>query len=114
MFSYSYPRIHIDDLNEEKLAILFSETDDRHLNQLRVSRCGDVYMEKGGGTEMLSSVKFRFESFCHYNGYTGPIKAGDKEFITHYLNEIRLGWENGASGYIDYSMATVWKKHDES
>ena len=108
LFSYSYPTYNMETLDEDKLAILFAETDDRCLNQLRVEYNGDIYMYKGGGTDHLRNVKFRFESFGHYNGYTGLIKASDPSYIRTQLNEIRLGWERGAKGYIDYPIATMW------
>lgn len=114
LFAYTYPRYSIQELDQEKLAILFAETDDRCLNQLRVDHGGDVYMVKGGGTESLQSVKFRFESFGHYNGYTGPIKASDESYINSHLRDVRLAWERGVKGYVDYPVASMWDAQNRS
>jgi len=108
LFKYHYPRFHIDDLNEENCAELFSEADDRILNQLRVSYDGYVYISKTVGAENLIDVKFRWETYVAYNGYVGPKAASDTNYIKNQLKEITLGWKVGAKGYIDYPILTMY------
>jgi len=107
-FRYSYPQFSIRDFNENMCAILHSEADDRHVNQLRVTEDGYVLISPKGGLNDLDFIKFRFESFGPYNGYVGPRAASDKEYINKQYKELLLAWEVGAKGYIDYPVASVW------
>ncbi len=108
LFKYHYPRFHIDNLNEENCAELFSEADDRIFNQLRVSYDGYVYISKTVGAENLIDVKFRWETFVAYNGYVGPKIASNAEYIKNQLKEIKLAWKVGAKDYIDYPILTMY------
>ena len=105
IFEYSYPRFHITDLTAENCAVLFSEADDSNHNQLRVTKNGYVFISKTTGAEDLSNCLFRWETFCDFNDYVGPRAASDSEYIEEQFKEIKLAWEKGADGMIDYPMS---------
>ena len=109
LFKYHYPRFSVIDFNEEKCAELYSEADDRTLNQIRVSHDGYVYISLDVGADKLHNVKFQFETLCQYNGYVGPKAASDAEYIGSETKDILLGWKRGARGYIDFPVEAVWK-----
>ena len=106
LFEYRYPRFQVDDLNETSLAELFSEADDRNYNQLCVDHGGDVYFTSRH-ERADTGVRFRFEGFHPYNGWAGPKAASDASYINRYLNDIKLAWAHGVTGYIDYPVAEV-------
>lgn len=103
LFTYSYPRYHIDDLNAETCAVLYSESDNRILNQLRVDGDGTVYISKDYvGSANLDGVRFRFETWASHTGYTGPLAASDQEYISRELANIKKAWSMERKGYIDW------------
>lgn len=103
LFTYSYPRYHIDDLNAQTCAVLYSESDDRVRNQLRVDDDGTVYISKDYvGSEELVGVRFRFETWACYGGYVGLLAASDQEDISRELANIKKAWSMERKGYIDW------------
>lgn len=112
LFKYEYPRFFIDDLTVEKCSELYSEADDRVHNQLRVTEDGYVYLSQAVGTRDLIGIRFRFETYCCFNGYVGPKAASKTEFIIEQQRQIRLAWKHGAKGYIDYPVESVCKEED--
>lgn len=112
LFRYSYPRFFINDLTKEKCSELYSEADDRNYNQLRVTDDGYVFISKKVGAQDIHGVRFRFETFVEYNGYTGPKAASDDKYISNQHNEIIKAWELGAKGYIDYPVESVWRSKE--
>ena len=107
LFKYNYPRFHIEDLTEENCAELFSEADDRISNQIRATYDGYVHVSKTVGFKDLFDAKFRWETYVAYNGYVGPKAASDTKYIKNQLNEIRLAWKAGGTGYIDYPISAM-------
>jgi len=107
LFKYHYPRFSVKDFNEEKCAELYSETDDRTFNQVRVTYDGYVFISLKVGSEEIHDVKFRFETFCQYNEYVGPKAASDAEYICKETKNILLGWERDVKGYIDFPIRAL-------
>lgn len=113
LFKYRYPMLSVKDFDQEKCAELYSEADDRTHNQVRVTHNGFVYISLKVGAQDLYDVKFRFETSCPYNGYVGPKAASDVKYISKEAEAITLGWQRGASGYIDFPIEAVWKDDKE-
>lgn len=101
LFKYHYPKFYINDFTEEKCAELFSEADDRILNQLRIDFNGFVFISKKVGAMELENIKARWETFGRYNEYVGPQAASDDKYIERQFKQIKLCWERNVTGYID-------------
>ena len=104
LFKYHYPRFHINDLTEQNFAELFSEADDRVHNQVRVTNDGYIHISNTVGAVDLFDTKFQWETFVAYNEYVGPKPGSDSEYIKSELKQIKIAWERGVKGYIDYSF----------
>jgi uncharacterized LabA/DUF88 family protein len=112
-FEYRYPRFCIQELDVVKLAELYSEADDRCINQLRVDYDGGVYFYVRSADRSLDHVKFRFESCADYNGYVGPKAASDATRMENELNELRLAWKHDIRGYIECPVeAMISSSHE--
>ncbi|OAQ20034.1 NYN domain-containing protein [Thermosulfurimonas dismutans] len=108
LFKYHYPEFHINDFTKEKCAELFSEADDRILNQLRIDWDGFVFISKKVGAMELENIKVRWETFGRYNEYVGPKAASDDKYIEYQFKQIKLCWERNASGYIDMPVEILF------
>lgn len=102
LFKYNYPRFNIEKFDEEQCAELFSQADDRHYNRLIVNKNCDIYFSKEANLNELNFVKFYWEIYCPYNDYVGPVAASNIEYIRGQTKEIKMAWEKGASGFIDF------------
>lgn len=104
LFKYHYPRFHINDLTQQNCAELFSEADDRVHNQVRVTNDGYIHISKTVGAVDLFGTKFQWETYVAYNGYVGPKAGSDSKYIKHQLKQVKIAWERGVKGFIDYSF----------
>lgn len=102
-FKYSYPRFDVEELTILQVRCLLSQSDDRKLNQLRVSQHGLVWMSATDvGSQKTGGLQFRYETFGNYNGYVGPKAASDKKWVALLHKNIQQNWQDGERGYIDY------------
>ena len=104
LFEYSYPEFGIASLDRRKCAVLYSEADDRAMNQLRVTEGGYVYVHKlqSGSTNSMNGDKFRFETWVAGNGYAGPRSASDSDYIQKETYNLLTAWRKNLRGFIDY------------
>ena len=66
----------------EQFRMLIACGNDRHNNQIRVTKSGMVYLSEDiVGSEQLDDVALCFETFSAYNGYVGVKAAEDNSHL---------------------------------
>lgn len=95
---YNILTITISDLKE-----LIANGDDRHDNQIRVTKDGQVFLSQDiVGADNIENIAFRFESFDAGNDYVGQQASEDDEFINGLYNALKQNWnDNCPRTYID-------------
>lgn len=76
---------------------------DRHNNQIRVTKGGMVYLSEDiVGSEQLEDVALCFETFSAHNGYVGVKAAEDNSHVIPLYYALTGNWRKGCSHtYID-------------
>ena len=94
-------------LTEDDVRQMISAGDDSHMNQIRVSKSGEVYLSQDiVGAIDIDDLRFRFETFDAGNGYVGNKAANDRKYIDRLYRTIIANWNNPACGtYID-----IWEQ----
>lgn len=87
----------------EQLRQLIAEGDDRHNNQIRVTKDGVVYLSQDiVAAEQLDNIAFRFETFDAGNDYVGKAASEDDNLVKPIFNALKGNWEKGCHRtYID-------------
>lgn len=86
----------IEAMTIEDFTQLIADGDDRHHNQIRVSKSGKVYLSQDiVGAEKLEGVAFRLESFDAGNDYVGKDASEDKEYVLDMYQAIKENWKAG-------------------
>lgn len=87
----------------EQFRMLIACGDDRHNNQIRVTKSGMVYLSEDiVGSEQLDDVALCFETFSAHNGYVGVKAAEDNSHVIPLYYALTGNWRKGRSHtYID-------------
>lgn len=87
----------------EQFRMLIACGNDRHNNQIRVTKGGMVYLSEDiVGTEQLDGVAFSFETFSAGNRYVGVAASKDDSHVVPMFRALRSNWARGCvHAYID-------------
>lgn len=86
----------------EQFRQLIANGDDKHDNQIRVTKSGMVYLSDIVGADQLDGIAFRFETFDAYNDYIGKAASEDDSFVKPLFNALKGNWEKGCiHTYVD-------------
>ena len=87
----------------EKFRMLIACGNDRHNNQIRVTKSGMVYLSEDiVGSEQLDDVALCFETFSAHNGYVGVKAAEDNSHVIPLYYALIGNWADGCRHtYID-------------
>ena len=87
----------------EQFRMLIACGNDRHNNQIRVTKSGMVYLSEDiVGSEQLDDVALSFETFSAHNGYVGVKAAEDNSHIIPLYYALIGNWADGCRHkYID-------------
>ena len=87
----------------EQFRMLIACGNDRHNNQIRVTKSGMVYLSEDiVGSEQLDDVALCFETFSAHNGYVGVKAAEDNSHVIPLYYALIGNWTSGCSyAYID-------------
>ena len=87
----------------EQFRMLIACGNDRHNNQIRVTKSGMVYLSEDiVGSEQLDDVALSFETFSAHNGYVGVKAAEDNSHVISLYYALLGNWTSGCSHtYID-------------
>lgn len=87
----------------EQFRMLIACGNDRHNNQIRVTKGGMVYLSEDiVGSEQLDDVALCFETFSAHNGYVGVKAAEDNSHVIPLYYALTGNWRKGCSHtYID-------------
>ena len=87
----------------EQFRMLIACGNDRHSNQIRVTKGGMVYLSEDiVGAEQLDGVAFSFETFSAGNGYVGVAASKDDSHVVPMFHALRSNWARGCvHAYID-------------
>ncbi len=87
----------------EQFRMLIACGNDRHNNQIRVTKSGMVYLSEDiVGSEQLDDVALCFETFSAYNGYVGVKAAEDNSHLIPLYYTLIRNWRKGCSHtYVD-------------
>ena len=87
----------------EQFRMLIACGNDRHNNQIRVTKSGMVYLSEDiVGSEQLDDVALCFETFSAHNGYVGVKAAEDNSHVIPLYYALIGNWRKGCSHtYID-------------
>ena len=87
----------------EQFRMLIACGNDRHNNQIRVTKSGMVYLSEDiVGSEQLDDVALCFETFSAHNGYVGVKAAKDNSHVIPLYYALIGNWRKGCSHtYID-------------
>jgi hypothetical protein len=93
----------IRNITLEQLRQLIAEGDDKHDNQIRVTKDGMVYLSQDiVAAEQLEDIAFRFETFDAGNDYVGKAASEDDNLVIPIFNALKGNWEKGCrKTYID-------------
>lgn len=87
----------------EQFRMLIACGNDRHNNQIRVTKSGMVYLSEDiVGSEQLEDVALSFETFSAHNGYVGVKAAEDNSHVIPLYYALISNWVDGCRHkYID-------------
>ena len=87
----------------EQFRMLIACGNDRHNNQIRVTKSGMVYLSEDiVGSEQLEDVALSFETFSAHNGYVGVKAAEDNSHVIPLYYALIGNWVDGCRHkYID-------------
>ena len=87
----------------EQFRMLIACGNDRHNNQIRVTKSGMVYLSEDiVGSEELEDVALCFETFSAHNGYVGVKAAEDNSHVIPLYHALIGNWADGCRHtYID-------------
>ena len=87
----------------EQFRMLIACGNDRHNNQIRVTKSGMVYLSEDiVGSEQLDDVALSFETFSAHNGYVGVKAAEDDSHVIPLYYALIGSWADGCRHtYID-------------
>ena len=87
----------------EQFRMLIACGNDRHNNQIRVTKSGMVYLSEDiVGSEQLDDVALCFETFSAHNGYVGVKAAEDNSHVIPLYYALIGNWVDGCRHtYID-------------
>jgi len=87
----------------EQFRMLIACGNDRHNNQIRVTKSGMVYLSEDiVGSEQLDDVALSFETFHAGGGYVGVKAAEDDSHVIPLFHALKRNWTEGIShAYID-------------
>lgn len=86
----------------EQFRHLIANGDDKHDNQIRVTKSGMVYLSDIVGADQLDNIAFRFETFDANNDYIGKVASEDDRHVKPLFNALKGNWEKGCTrSYID-------------
>ena len=87
----------------EQFRMLIACGNDRHNNQIRVTKSGMVYLSEDiVGSEQLDDVALSFETFSAHNGYVGVKAAEDNSHVIPLYYALIGNWADGCRHkYID-------------
>ena len=87
----------------EQFRMLIACGNDRHNNQIRVTKSGMVYLSEDiVGSEQLDDVALCFETFSAHNGYVGVKAAEDDRHVIPLYYALKRNWTEGCNhAYID-------------
>ena len=87
----------------EQFRMLIACGNDRHNNQIRVTKGGMVYLSEDiVGSEQLDNVALCFETFSAHNGYVGVKAAEDNSHVIPLYYALIGNWVDGCRHtYID-------------
>ncbi len=87
----------------EQFRMLIACGNDRHNNQIRVTKSGMVYLSENiVGSEQLDDVTLCFETFSAHNGYVGVKAAEDNSHVIPLYYALIGNWADGCRHtYID-------------
>ena len=87
----------------EQFRMLIACGNDRHNNQIRVTKSGMVYLSEDiVGLEQLDDVALCFETFSAHNGYVGVKAAEDNSHVIPLYYALIGNWVDGCRHtYID-------------
>ena len=93
----------IRNITLEQLRQLIAEGDDKHDNQIRVTKDGMVYLSQDiVAAEQLEDIAFQFETFDAGNDYVGKAASEDDNLVIPIFNALKGNWEKGCrKTYID-------------
>ena len=93
----------IRNITLEQFRQLIAEGDDRHDNQIRVTKDGMIYLSEDiVGADQLDNIAFRFETFDACNDYVGKAASEDDNHIIPIFNALKGNWESGCrKTYVD-------------
>lgn len=83
------------------VAKLLASKDDSQHRQLRVSSEGKAYLSDVVGSQEISDLAFRLETWDAGNGYCGTAAALDRAFVKRIEKVLRANWPKPTSTYID-------------
>ena len=80
----------------EQFRMLIACGNDRHNNQIRVTKSGMVYLSEDiVGSEQLDDVALCFETFSAHNGYVGVKAAEDNSHVIPLYYALIGNWVDG-------------------
>ena len=87
----------------EQFRMLIACGNDRHNNQIRVTKSGMVYLSEDiVGSEQFEDVALSFETFSAHNGYVGVKAAEDNSHVIPLYYALIGNWVDGCRHkYID-------------
>ena len=86
---------------QEVRHLLGSKDDSQH-RQLRVTSAGVAYLSDEVGTENISDLCFRFETWVAGNGYCGSKAAADDKYVVSVQTDLNDNWPTPKASYIDW------------
>lgn len=88
-------RYNINSMTINDLRELIANGNDKHNNQIRVTKDGEVFLSQDVVGKMnLKNIAFRFETFGKNKGDVGPEAAKDDIFVEKIFKVLKSNWKN--------------------
>jgi len=85
----------------DDVARLIGSKDDTRHRQIRVTRAGIAFLSDTVGSNDISGLAFRMETWIAGNGHVGRTAAANAAFVARIETVLRQNWPNPSSPYID-------------